>query len=156
MKKGSGKCGHLVRRTFAILFGYWDCHPLSRAEYLPRVLRLFFLRLPVVTLIAYFSLKFLNSPETAFTWQIFLITCTFLAIVGLMFPYFMLIYMRLLGSKIPFRMTVSCVVIAVAFFFPIGSNFWEAYIAKGFLGLTICTILYLLPDKNKENLHNEK
>ena len=154
MEKESNKRNHLIRRTLAIIFGYWDCHPLSRTEYLPRVSILFFLRLPTATLISYFSLRLLDSPENNLAWQIFFVVSIFLAIVSLIFPYFTLIYMRLLGSKIPFRRTVSCIIIAIAFFFPIGSNFWEAYMAKGFLGLTICTILYLLPDKNNENIHN--
>lgn len=132
----------------AIFFGNFDLRPLSRADFLPQALRVFFVRQPVAMAVAYLAVRFFESPNTAELFQWLFVGIALISTLCFLIPYFTLMYKRLKGSILPLSRLIFCVLIVLYLFLPnIGRSLGEELIISIILGGGIYLSLFLLSDK---------
>lgn len=141
-----------VRRIRSFFWGDFDLCPLSRKDFLPQALKIFFIRQPLAAIIAYVSVrifKYSNTPELL-QWIFVIISLT--AASCFLIPYCTLAYRRFLGSTLPFPRFIFCAIIAVYLFSPNSDAIsWEAVLISCALSGLNYAILFLLPDNDNSS-----
>ena len=138
------------RRIRAFLWGDFDPCPLSRMDFLPRAVKIFFIRQPIATIAAYASMCIFTSDKTPELFQWLFAIITLVAASCCLVPYFTVLYKRLQGSNLPFPRVIVCLILTASFYFPVSDELsWEeAAISCGLSG-ALYFILFLLPNNKK-------
>ena len=138
------------RRIRAFLWGDFDPCPLSRMDFLPRAVKILFIRQPIAMIVTYASWYISTSHKVPELLQFFFVIIGLVTASYFLIPYCIVLYKRLKGTNIPFPRFITCSMLAVYFYYPESDDpSWaEAAISFGLSWAFYC-ILFFLPDNKK-------